>query len=590
MIKVSDFIAKHLKERYDVGRFFMVSGGGAMHLNDSLGREIPYIANHHEQACAMAAEGFARVYQQLAVVNVTTGPGGLNCLNGVFGQWTDSASVLYISGQVKFSTCLASSGDSRLRQLGDQEVDIVASVKHLTKYAAMVTDPLDIKYHLDRAVHEATTGRFGPVWIDVPMNVQSALVDEDKLRAFTPPPPPVYDLKIAEVADRLSRASRPLIVAGHGIRLAGQTQAFRALAEKLNIPVVTTFNGFDLMESDEPRFAGRIGTIGQRSGNFTLQNADCILFLGTRNNVRQVSYNWENFAPKAFKIVVDIDPSELTKPLVLPDIAVCADLVEFLPALLAAVRPADAGPWLDFCVALREKYAVGRTAEYRQAPGEPVNAYHFVHTLTSLMGEGDIMTAGNGSACVCLFQAGVVKRNQRIFWNSGDASMGYDLPSAIGAHCADPARRILCLAGDGSIMMNIQELETIRHNRIPVKLFVIANGGYASIRQTQDNFFNGHHTGCGPKSGVSVPHFTKLAEAFGLAAVRIEKAEGLAEALRAVLAREGPVVCEVMCQTNYAFSPKLSARKLPDGSMVSPTLEDMFPFLDRAEFESNLWR
>lgn len=588
MTKVSDYIAKRLKEHYKARHFFMVSGGGAMHLNDSLGGLIPYTANHHEQACAIAAEGFARVSGELAVVNVTTGPGGLNCLNGVFGQWTDSAPALYISGQVKFSTCLASCPGKSLRQLGDQEVDIIASVRHLTKYAAMVTDPLDVKYHLDRAVYEATSGRFGPVWLDVPMNVQGAMVDEEKLRNFTPPAEPEYDLKIAEVAEKMKAAKRPLIVAGHGIRLAGQIETFRKLADRLDIPVVTTFNGFDLMESDAPQFAGRIGTVGQRCGNFTLQNADCVLFLGTRNNIRQASYNWENFAKNAFKIVVDIDRAELEKPLVKPDLAVHADLKYFLPEFLKGAEAADRKEWLSFCTGLRDKYSFANTEEYAQKADAPINVYNFVHALTEQMAEGDIMTAANGSACVCLHQAGVVKKNQRIFWNSGDASMGYDLPAAIGASRAAPEKRVVCLAGDGSIMMNIQELQTIRHGNMPVKIFVICNDGYASIKQTQRNFFNGRLTGASSDSGVSVPDFGALAAAFGMKSVKIESAADMPEKIREVLESDGPVLCGVACEANYAFSPKLSAKKLPDGTMVSPSLEDMFPFLDRDEFESNL--
>ena len=332
MIKASDYIAQRLRDFYGIKDVFLITGGGAMHLNNAIGTRIPYISNHHEQACAIAAEGYARSCGKLAVVNVTTGPGGLNCLNGVFGQWTDSVPVLYISGQVKFVTTLASCPELPLRQLGDQEVDIITSVKHLTKYAAMIKDPLDVKYHLDRAIYEATHGRFGPVWL-VPMNVQTAMIDESALREFVPPAPPVYDLKIEEVASRLAAAKRPLIVAGHGIRLAGQVENLAKFSEKSEIPIATTFNGYDVLPTDDKNAVGRIGTAGQRAANFILQNSDCVLFLGTRNNVRQVSYNWENFAKRAYKIVVDIDPAELQKPLVKPDLPICADLKDFFPAL-----------------------------------------------------------------------------------------------------------------------------------------------------------------------------------------------------------------------------------------------------------------
>lgn len=586
MIKLSDYIAKRLKEFHNVDHFFMVSGGGAMHLNDSLGRYISYTANHHEQACAIAAEGYSRVNQKLAVVNVTTGPGGLNCLNGVFGQWTDSVPVLYISGQVKYTTTMASCPEIPLRQLGDQEVDIISCVKPLVKYAKMVTEPSEIKYHLDRAIYEATTGRKGPVWLDIPMNVQGAMIDEDNLKEFVPPAAAVYDLKINEVVEKLKSAKHPLIVAGYGLRLAGQEKALLDLLEKTEIPVVTTFNGMDLVSSDHKNFCGRVGTVGQRAGNFTLQNADVILFLGTRNNIRQVSYNWENFAPKAFKMVVDIDSAELDKPTVVPDLKINADLKEFFPALCKNFPELHVKEWLEFSKNIQAKYTFDNTAEYQSQNGV-INVYDFIHTLSEVMEEGDIVVAGNGSACVCTHQAALVKSGQRIFWNSGDASMGYDLPAAIGACYEANGRNVICLTGDGSIMMNIQELQTVVFNKLPIKIVVINNAGYSSIRQTQRNFFEGHMTGSGDDSGVSVPDFCKLATGFGLKSVRISNPSTMREELAKMLGETEPIVCEVMVEKEYAFSPKLSAKKLPDGTMVSPSLEDMFPFLDRDEFNAN---
>lgn len=334
MIKLSDYVAKRLRDVYKVKTVFMVSGGGAMHLNNSFGKYIHYVCNHHEQACSIAAEGYSRVNGELAVVNVTTGPGGLNCLNGVFGQWTDSVPVLYVSGQVKYSTTMASCPNIKLRQLGDQEVDIVSVVKPLTKYAVMVTNPNEIKYHLDKAIYEATHGRFGPVWIDIPMNVQASIIDEKKLKEFKEPKIKNKKINIDKIIEKIKKFERPLIVAGHGIRLSDTQKEFYKLIKNLKVPVVTTFNGFDLMETDNKYYIGRIGTVGQRAGNFALQNADLILFLGTRNNIRQVSYNWENFAKNAFKIVVDIDDNELKKPLVKPNLAVNTDLKIFIPQLL----------------------------------------------------------------------------------------------------------------------------------------------------------------------------------------------------------------------------------------------------------------
>ena len=587
MIKLSDYIAKRLNEFHKVEHFFMVSGGGAMHLNDSLGRYIPYTANHHEQACAIAAEGYARVNQKLAVVNVTTGPGGLNCLNGVFGQWTDSVPVLYISGQVKYTTTMASCSELELRQLGDQEVDIISCVKPLVKYAKMVTEPNEIKYHLDRAIYEATTGRMGPVWLDIPMNVQGALIEEDELKDFVPPIEQTYDLKIDEVVEKLKSAKRPLIVAGHGIHLSKQEETFHQMIKFSNIPVVTTFNGVDLLPSDHKNFCGRIGTVGQRAGNFTLQNADVILFLGTRNNIRQASYNWENFAKNAYKIVVDIDKAELDKPTVIPDLKINADIKEFLPELAKKFPMITDTEWLGFSKNLLAKYDFANVEEY-QSKEDVINVYDFVHTLSDVMSEGDILIAGNGSACVCAHQTFKIKEGQRVFWNSGDASMGYDLPAALGACYESEGRNVICLTGDGSIMMNIQELQTVAYNKLPLKIFVINNAGYSSIRQTQRNFFNGNMTGSGDDSGVSIPDFCKLATGFGLKSVKVSNPKTMKEELSQVLKINEPVICEIMTEKEYAFLPKLSAKKLPDGTMVSPSLEDMFPFLDRDEYEENI--
>lgn len=588
-IKVSDYIASRLKNIYDIKNVFMVSGGGAMHLNDSFGKYIPYICNHNEQACAIAAEGYAKASSKLAVVNVTTGPGGLNCLNGVFGQWTDSVPVLYISGQVKRATTLASCPDLNLRQLGDQEADIISVVKPLTKYAVMVKNPLEIKYHLDRAVYEATTGRKGPVWLDIPIDVQAAVIDEQELIDFDiscKPPSTKEDCKITEVLNRLSLAKTPLIVAGHGIRLSGMKHTFLDILKNLNIPVVTTFNGFDLLSEDTPQYIGRIGTIGQRAGNFALQNADLVLFLGTRNNIRQISYNWENFARNAYKIVVDIDKAELEKPLVKPDMAIHADLADFLPLLKESLTSIDKPQWLTFCRDLKERYSFGNTKEYSQT-GDKINVYYFVRRLTELMSENDVCVTANGTAIIASVQTAMVKNNQRIFSNSGDASMGYDLPAAIGACVANNKKNTICIAGDGSLMMNLQELQTLKHHNLPVKIFILNNDGYSSIKQTQTNFFEGRNTGAGTNSGVSIPDFVKVGSAFDIKSIRLESPDEIDNTIKNVLSAKGPVLCDVIVNPDYIFTPKLSSRKLEDGTMISPSLEDMYPFLPRDEYEKN---
>ena len=586
-MKLSDYLVKKL-EKYGVRQVFMVTGGGAMHLDDSFGKstQIKRIFNHNEQAVAMSAEAYARTGQQLAVACVTTGPGGLNCLNGVFGAWTDSAPVLFISGQVKFSTTLASCPQVSLRQLGDQEVDIISVVKPLTKYAQMVTDPYELDAVLDEAVYRAASGRPGPVWVDIPLNVQAAPVDPKKMKKFRRPS--VKKLSLDKTAARvwrlLERAKRPLLVAGNGIHCAGAQSELRRLLDKTHIPVVTTFNGFDLVPSSDPLFAGRIGTVGQRAGNFALQNADVILFLGTRNNIRQASYNWENFAKNAKKIIVDIDPAELKKPTVRPDVPVCADVKEFLVALLRQKSPFQApAPWSAFCQRLKAQYPPLR--EFSIRPADKVHPYLFMQELGKQLPKGARVAASNGTACVAFFQAFESKAGQRLLLNSGDASMGYGLPAAIGMCAAGGNKDTVCLEGDGSIMMNLQELQTVKTNRLPLKIFVIKNGEYISIIQTQRNFFNGRLTGCNVQSGVEVPDFVKVAKAFGLPAMRIGKNKDLKAGIRRVLQTPGPVVCELDCTHDYTFAPKLSARKLPDGTMVSPSLEDMFPFLDRKEME-----
>ena len=591
MIKLTDYIAKRLRE-YGVKDIFMVTGGGAMHLNDSLGREFNYICNHHEQACAIAAEGYARVSGKLAVVNVTTGPGGLNTLNGVLGQWTDSVPVLYISGQVKFETTIHACPELHLRQLGDQEVDIVAIVKPITKYAVMLTKAESVKCELEKAIHLATTGRPGPVWIDVPMNIQGALIDESTLQGYEATEEKknrVSSDQIDQIVEKLKGAKRPVILAGQGVRVSGALDSLRELLSHCNIPLITTFNGIDIIEDEQPNYIGRFGTLGSRAGNFAVQNSDVLICIGTRNNIRQVSYNWETFAREAYKVIVDIDEAELKKPTVVPDLAVCADANEFILALNLAIgdiRDSHAD-WLNWCITRKLRYPPVLPEYYNVK--NFVHPYVFARRLSELMGGSDICVTGDGTACVAAFQAMKVKRGQRIFWNSGCASMGYDLPAAIGACVATNKKRVICLAGDGSLQMNIQELQTVIHNQLPIKIFYLNNNGYISIQQTQDGFFKGHRVGSDIKSGVSFPDIKKLGEAYGFKVFQIAGHGQMDETIAAVFDTNEPVICEVLLGNNYKFEPKLSSRRLDDGRMVSSPLEDLSPFLDREEFKKNLF-
>jgi len=591
MMRLSDYVAKRLTE-HGVRHVFMISGGGAMHLNDAIGKcpGLEYTCSHHEQASAIGAEGYSRVSDKLGVAIVTTGPGGTNTLTGVIGQWLDSIPALYISGQVKFKTTAASCPEAGLRQLGDQEINITDIVRPVTKFAQMLTDPRQVRQVLDKAIHIATTGRPGPVWLDIPLDVQAVLIDETTLPGFEPEPAVrSTDLKTAEVLKMLLAAKRPVLVAGHGIRLAGAQELFEKLANALKIPVLATFAGFDLVPDESPWFAGRIGTVGTRGGNFSLQNADLVLSLGSRNNIRQASYNWENYAHRAKKIMVDIDPGELKKPTVIPDLAVNADVKEFMTGLLAALTAAGAGDfsgWLAWCRERTAKYPVV-LEEYKDLKSR-VSPYHFIRTLTGLLPAGTPVVAGNGSACVCLFQAGIVKKGQRQFFNSGCASMGYDLPAAIGACIGSGKKNVVCLAGDGSLMMNLQELATVAHYKLPVKIFVLNNNGYISIRQTQENFFQGRLVACDPASGVGFPDFAKVGAAFGLHTEVIDSSAEMSAKIEKVMAADGPGLCDVRLPSDYKFMPKLSSEKKPDGTMVSKPLEDMWPFLDREEFNGNI--
>lgn len=593
MTKVSDYIAQTLA-MHGIQDVFLVTGGGAMHLNDAFGRcrEIAVHCCHHEQACAIAAESYYRLTNRLAAVNVTSGPGGTNAITGVLGAWQDSLGMIVVSGQVKWETLVRSTG-LPLRQYGDQELDIVPLVKHITKYAEMVTDPSTIRYHLEKALYLAKSGRPGPVWLDIPMNVQGAKIDPDTLAGYDPAedtPTFTTDLKAAvrQLQERLEMAKRPVIMAGTGVRLGRAHDDFLRLVESWGIPVVTAWNAHDLIWDEHPLYAGRPGTIGNRAGNFAVQNADFLLVLGCRLNIRQISYNWENFAREAFKAIVDVDPAELEKPSLKPDLPIHADVADVLRELLAAgprTPSVEQQTWIEWCRKRKERYPVVQL-EYRDQES-PINPYVFVEELFDALPENEIVVTGDGTACVVTFQAAHIKRGQRLYTNSGTASMGYDLPAAIGA-CVASGRPVVCLAGDGSLMMNLQELQTVAGQQLPVKIFILNNQGYHSIRQTQTTYFKDNLVGFDAASGVSFPSFEKLATAFGLPYRRLDHVNDIARVVRETVEGDGPQICEVVLDPTQFFSPKLSSKALPDGRMVSAPLEDMYPFLPREEFLANM--
>jgi acetolactate synthase-1/2/3 large subunit len=595
MIKVSDYVATRIAE-IGVKHVFLVTGGGAMHLNDSLGREkrIEYVCNHHEQASAIAAEGYARITGNLGVAMVTSGPGGTNALTGVLGCWLDSIPALFLSGQIKYTTTVESTG-LPLRQLGDQEADIVSMVRSVTKYAQMVRKPETIRYHFDRAVYLARNGRPGPVWLDIPLDVQAAQVDEQALRGYDPSEDEVavvnagLPVEVASVLERLRASERPLLLAGGGIRLSGSFELFHEVVDLLGIPVQTAIGAADLLPSDHPLFVGRPGVTGDRSSNFIIQNCNLLLAVGARLWVRQISYNFDAFAREAWKIAVEIDPAELRKPTLKLDQPIHADARAFLEEMKVQLlgRPlARKGSWLEWCRERRRRYP-SVTAQHRSRE-RSVDPFHFVDVLSEQLPEGEVIVLADGLANTVTFQAIRLKRGQRLFTNSGCAAMGYDLPAAIGACFANGKKRVVCIAGDGSIQLNIQELQTIVSHGLPVKIFLFANDGYASIRGTQESYFGGRLMGADSSSGVTIPDMQKLAAAYGLRTSLVSSHEGLSGHIREALETPGPFLCELRLDPAQGHLPRLQSEVGPDGNLVSKPLEDMWPFLERGEFMENM--
>jgi acetolactate synthase-1/2/3 large subunit len=464
----------------------------------------------------------------------------------------------------------------------------------VTKYAAIIEHPETVRYHVEKALHLASSGRPGPVWLDVPSDVQGAMIDEATLTGFDPAVEPDgarhADLPVActDILARIAAAERPVLLVGTGVRLAGAQEVFHRVIEALGIPVVMTWTAVDQLANDHPLYAGRAGTIGDRGGNFSVQNADLVLVVGSRLNVRQVSYNWENFAHHAFKVIVDIDPAELAKPMVKPDLGVVADARAFFEELerqlAGAAKPERHASWVAWCRERVARYPV--LLDRHVAVGAQMNPYRFVHRLFERLEHDDVVVCGNATASVIPFQVGRIRTGQRMFANGGDASMGYDLPAAIGAAVARGGKRVICLAGDGSLQMNVQELQTASHHGLAIKLFVLDNAGYVSMRSTQGTYFK-RFIGEGPDSGVSFPDFEKLAAAYGFGFVRIDETNWDVGIERA-LAFDGPVLAHAVLDPAQPFEPKLGARQLPDGKMTSPTLEDLSPFLERDELLSNM--
>ena len=600
--RLADYVADFLAAR-GVTDVFSVVGGGAMHLNDALGHheDLKVTYNHHEQACAIAAEAYARLENKIAAVCVTTGPGGTNALTGVVGGWLDSIPMFVISGQVRYDTTARYAlqfTEEPLRAMGDQEYDIVKSVEPMTKFAYMIEDPKKIRWALEKGWHLATTGRPGPVWIDIPVNYQGGYIETDELEGYDPAeddaklPAPVSDDVIQAVLEKIRNAKRPVFHAGYGIRLSGGYEAFRSVMEKLNIPVVTYWNAVDLIEDEHPLYCGRAGNMGDRPGNWAIQNADLILAVGTRISIRQVGYNWKTWAREAEVIMVDIDKAELKKPTLHVEMPIWADAKDFLQKLDAAAESTvnPGGLWNETCQRWKKEYPAVLPRQWEEN-GKTANVYAFIRYLSSRLPENSLTAVSNGACCVVGNQAYVIQKGSRMANNSAIASMGYGLPAAIGTCIGGGRRDTICLEGDGSIMMNLQELQTILTNRLPIKIFLINNNGYHSIRITQTNLF-GHHTkvGIGEESGdLSFPEFKKIAEAFGYRYYSASSNAEMKSVVDEVLALDGPVFCEIFTDTQQVWEPKSSTKRLEDGTLVSPPLEDLAPFLPREELEKQMF-
>ncbi|MBV9156590.1 MAG: thiamine pyrophosphate-binding protein [Acidobacteriaceae bacterium] len=599
MPKLSDYVIQFVADQ-GVKHVFLVTGGGAMHLNESLGHcsQIESVCNSHEQASAIAAENYGKATNRLGVALVTTGPGGTNAVTGVVGAWLDSTPCLFISGQVKRPDRMfdAEGRPLGMRQLGVQEVDIVSIVKPVTKYAVTVLDPQSIRYHLEKAVHIATTGRPGPVWVDIPLDVQASPIEIANLKGFDAAElaPPVSDSdlpkQVAEVIAALNRSERPLLFAGNGIRLARAEREFSELIRLLKIPVVATWLAADLLSSDDPLFVGRPGSVAARGANFALQNCDLLLALGVRLDFPITGYAPDKLARAAHKVLVDIDPAELAKLNPYIQAPICADAGAFLREFLKerdSVAQKQRCAWDARCADWKTRYSV-ITEEHRKPEG-PVSIYHLAEVIGRETRPDDLLISGSsGSGIEIFLLACPTRTGQRIFHTAGLGAMGFGLPGSIGLCLAGGRRRTVCVDGDGGFQFNIQELETVARLNLPIKFFVLNNDGYASIRASQSNYFGQASIGCDARTGLTVPNIPKVAASYGLATAIIENQSDLRRDVKAILDTPGPVVCDVHVIPDEVRAPRLSSMQRPDGSFVSKPLEDLWPFLPREEFFANM--
>ncbi|MDD1696205.1 MAG: thiamine pyrophosphate-binding protein [Methanoregula sp.] len=594
MQRVADYIADFCVETGSP-HIFLVSGGGMMHILDGLAcnSKIHVVCAHHEGAAAVMAESYARVTNNIGMVFVTTGPGGTNAITGVVDAWVDSIPLLVISGQAKRSQNVYNSGIPGLRSLGGQEVNILPIVRSFTKYSAMVNEPEKIRYYLEKAVYCAKHGRPGPSWLDIPLDVQAAMVDPKSLEPFRPEEDNpdltrLHDL-VKATLKLLRSAKRPVIIAGNGVRLAHAEQVFLQVVENLKIPVVVSKLGQDLIDHQHPYYIGFGGTKGTRPGNFAMQNADLILAVGSRLAIPFTGYEYELFGREAKKIAVDIDTDELQKNTIKLDIAIQSDAKVFLETLLHDFQKnplPEKKEWVKKCRHWKAQYPSISPEISDQK--NPVCTYNLFDKLSDILDKNGIIIADAGTVYCIVSQVHRVKLGQRVITPAALGTMGLSLPLGIGAYFAAPDSTIVAVTGDGSLQMNIQELQTVVHNKIPLKLIVVNNNGYASIRNTQNSYFNGRFCGSDPSSGVSCPDLKKIAYAYGIPYEALHDQHELDLQLSEIIHRKGPVICEVFTCPDQQITPSVSSKVLPDGSMVSMPLEDMWPFLPRDEFREEM--
>lgn len=594
-VRVADWIMGTLVD-HGLEQAFMVAGGGAMHLNDAAGAQLglDVVCVLHEQAAAIAAEAYAKVSGKLALCLVTAGPGGTNAVTGVAGGWLDSTPMIVISGQVKRADLVGTTG---VRQRGVQEVDLSTIVSSITKYAVMVTDPEQIRYHLERALYLATSGRPGPVWIEVPLDVQAALIDPERLVGFDPhelPASPTLgpnDLEraAADVVAMLRDAKRPLVLVGAGVRLAGAEAGLLSLVEQCSIPVLTTWPAMGIVGDDHPLHVGRPGPLAPRGANFALQGCDLLLSIGARLDMVTTGYDPKDFARNAKKVVVDVDDNELAKLEGAIETPICADAGAFLTSLLGALGhrpPSTSATWRARCREWKERYPL--VGDAQREPGDFVSTYHLAEVVSGLLAQDDVLAPCSSGLAIEIFLLALrLRTGQQASNTTALGAMGYGPPTAIGACIATGGGRTICVDGDGGLQLNAQELETIRRLDLPIKLLVLSNNGYASIRASQQRWF-GRLVGADATSGLSLPPLGGLAAAYGLAYVRIDGRAPLEDQLRAVFDRPGPVICEVPTPPEEPREPAQASEALPDGSMRSRPIEDLSPLLSREELAENL--